>query len=159
MRLVGGKRLREAVDRRRGRGHDPAHPLAQGGLDDVVGPVDHNLEREARLLGALRDPQGRLVEDDVDAARQLGNQLAIADVALDEPDGSVGERPGEVLAPAAHEVVEHDDLLRPGLHELVGDVRADRARAAGNERAFTAHRRAPHGQSTVRGRAIFRAGA
>ena len=72
MRLVGGKHLGEAVDGRRGRGDDPAHPLAQGGLDHVVGAVDHHLEPEARFLGALGDPQGRLVEDDVDPARQLG---------------------------------------------------------------------------------------
>ena len=46
-------------------------------------------------------------------------------------------RPREVLATAAHEVVEHDDLLRAGLHQLVGDVGADRPTTACDQCAFT----------------------
>ena len=83
--------------------------------------------------------QRGLVEDDVDAAGQLGDQLAVADVALDEPHGPVGQRPGRGSAPAAHEVVEHDDLLGARPHELVGDVRAHGARSAGDKHAFTVH--------------------
>ncbi len=48
-------------------------------------------------------------------------------------DVAVGARPVEVLAPAADEVVEDDDLVRAGEHELVGHVGADRAAAAGDE--------------------------
>src|SRR4029079_8812991 len=51
----------------------------------------------------------------------------------DERDVAVLERPGEVLAPSADEVVEHDHLVSTGEHELVGDVRPDRAAAAGDE--------------------------
>ena len=156
--LVRGERLGEAVDRCRGCGHDPAHALPQGGLDHVVGPVDHHFEGESRFLRALRDPHRRLVEDDIDPTRQLGDELAVADVALDQPDGPVGERPGEVLAPSAHEVVEHDDLSRAGLHELIGDVRADRARSAGDQRALIAHGHGTHDQSTIRGGGIFHVG-
>jgi hypothetical protein len=86
------------------------------------------------------------MEDDVDAAGQLGDELAIADVALDEPHGPVGQGPGEVCAPAPHEVVEHDDLLGAGPHELVGDVRAHSARSAGDQRAFAVHGLCTHAQ-------------
>ena len=58
------------------------------------------------------------------------HEVAIADVALDELDGAVGQRPREVVAPAAHEVVQDDDLAGAGLHELIGQVGADRSPAA-----------------------------
>ena len=57
-------------------------------------------------------------------------------------DGSVRHGPREVLAPAADEVVEDDDLLGAGEHELVREIGADRAGAAGDEHlAETGHRR------------------
>ena len=65
--LVGGELSGEAVDRRRGGGDQLAHAGRRRGLDHVEGAVDEHLEREARLLGALGDPDRRLVEDDVDA--------------------------------------------------------------------------------------------
>ena len=110
---VGGEGFREPVHGGRGRGHDPAHTRLQSGLDHVVGAVDHHLEGDARFRGALGDPQRCLVEDDVDVAGQLVHQLAVADVALDQPHRAVGQRPGEVLPPAADEVVEHHHLPRP----------------------------------------------
>ena len=84
------------------------------------------------------------MEDDVDALRQAADEIAVADVALDELDGAVGPRPVEVLAAAADEVVEHHDLLGAAMHELVDDVRADGAAAAGDEDpAQAAHCAAP----------------
>jgi hypothetical protein len=78
------------------------------------------------------------VEDDVDAAHQLAHERRVADVALDDLDVAVGQRPGQVLAAAAHEVVEHDDLARLLLDDEVGDVRADHAGAARDQHAIPA---------------------
>jgi hypothetical protein len=52
------------------------------------------------------------MEDHVHAARQLADERRVADVALDDLDVAVGQRPREVLAAAADEVVEDDDLAR-----------------------------------------------
>ena len=73
------------------------------------------------------------MEDDVDAVRQAADEIAVADVALDELDGAVGARPIEVLAAAADEVVEHHDLVGAADDQLVDDVGADGATATGDE--------------------------
>ena len=99
-----------------------------GRLEDVERAVDQHLEREPRLLGALGDADRGLVEDDVDAAVSVGDQVAVADVALDEPDRPVRIAQARFAAPAADEVVEDDDLARRRRDELVGDRRADRCR-------------------------------
>ena len=96
------------------------------------------------------------MEDDVDVAGQLVHQLAVADVALDQPDRAVGERPGEVLPPAADEVVEHHHLPHPCPDELVGDVRAHGAPSAGDQSALTVHVRDTHAPSTGRHPSFFR---
>ena len=76
-------------------------------FEDVEGAVDQDLEREPRLLGALGDADRGLVEDDVDAvASARATQLAVADVALDEPDGPLAMPEARFVAPAADEVVE-----------------------------------------------------
>ena len=46
------------------------------------------------------------------------------------PDASASR---EVFPPAADEVVEHDDLGRSGVDELIDDGRADGAGAAGDQ--------------------------
>ena len=61
--------------------------------------------------------------------------VAVADVALDDLDVAVGRGPGEVLAAAADEVVEHDHLARLLRDHQVGDVRADHAGAARDQYA------------------------
>src|SRR6202000_3053536 len=58
---------------------------------------------------------------------------AVAHIALDQGDVAVGERPVEVGAASADEVVEHDDLRRSRFDQLVDERRADRAAAAGDE--------------------------
>ena len=59
-------------------------PACGRGLDHVEGAVDEHLERQSRLLGALGDPDGGLVEDQVAAARHVVHEVAVADVALDQ---------------------------------------------------------------------------
>ena len=130
MAFGGGELFREPVHRCRRRGDDLADARVRGGLDDLVGAVNEDLKSEPRLRGALGDPDGRLVEHQVDPGHESGHQRAVPDVALDDPDGPRAERPGEVLPPAPDEVVEDDDLGGAGRDELVHDGRADGARTA-----------------------------
>ena len=53
-------------------------------------------------------------------------------------DAAASQRAGEVLAPAAHEVVEDDDLAvgLAAVDQQVDDVRADEAGAAGDQNAL-----------------------
>jgi hypothetical protein len=141
--LGGRELLGQAVDRRRRRGDDLAHPRLARRLEDVVGPVDQDLEREPRLLGALGDPDRGQVEDGVDARHELAHERAVADVAVDEADVAVRLGPCEVLPPSADEVVEDDDLLGAGEHELVGYGRPDGACASGDQHSA----RGAHGRS------------
>ena len=136
--LALGRRelLGQPVDRCRGRGHDLADPGVGGGLDDLVGAVDQYLNREPGLGGALGDPDGRLVEHDVDARHQRPDQLPVPDVAVDNPDLPGPKRPGQVLRPAADEVVEDHDLVGARGRQLVDDRRPDRAGTACDQEAL-----------------------
>ena len=78
------------------------------------------------------------MEHDVDVAHQLADQVAVADVALDDAQGPVGLRPREVVAASADEVVQDHDLAGVALDEQVAEVGADGACAAGYENAFAA---------------------
>ena len=62
----------------------PSHAGLDRGLQHVEGAVGEHLEREPRLLRALRDADGRLMEDDIDAVHRLGQQRAVTNVALDD---------------------------------------------------------------------------
>jgi len=66
--LVRRERLGQAIDRRRRRGDDAADIGLDRRLEDVEAAVDEDLVRQARLLRALRDPDGGEVEDGVDAS-------------------------------------------------------------------------------------------
>ena len=55
----------------RGRGGDDlAHPRLDGGVEHIGRATDQHVEREPGLLRAAGDPQGRLMEYDVDAVEQ-----------------------------------------------------------------------------------------
>jgi len=73
------------------------------------------------------------VEDDIDAARGLGDGLWVADVALDHRRAV-----GDVLSAARGEVVEHADLVV--VDERVGDVAADESGATRHENGLVAER-------------------
>ena len=102
-------------------------------------PSDEHVEREPRILGAAGDPQRRLVEDDVHARGQPPDEIAVPDVALDDVDVAVRLGPGEVLAAAARQVVQHDHLAGAVLDQAVGDVRADQAEPAGDQCTIDHH--------------------
>ena len=106
-----------------------------GGVEDVEVADDVDLERRARVVDALAQPERGEQEDVVGAMHQLRDQLGVEDRALDELDAVVLERAGEAVGLAAHEVVEHDDLLHGLVDQLVDDVRADETGAAYDEYA------------------------
>ncbi len=123
----------------------------RGGLDDVEGAVDQDLERQPRLLGALGDPDRRLVEDDVDPLGELVHQPAVADVALDDGQRCRSPPPSaRFVAAPADEVVEDDYLRRAALDQLVDQGRADRSGAAGDEHSATGDGRSSSAVVSVR---------
>jgi hypothetical protein len=69
----------------------------------------------------------------------LVDELAIADVAFDDLHGPVGDRPGEVVAATAHEIVKDDDFVGSRADDEVRQVGADGAGATSDEDALTAH--------------------
>ena len=69
---------------------------------------------------------------------EICDAVAVADVALDDVDAAVLDRPGEVLAAPANEVVEHDDFACARAHDLVDEIGPDSACATGDEYALTA---------------------
>ena len=84
----------------------------------------------------MGDAQRRLVEDGVAAGDEPAHQRLVADVAVDELDLAALQRAGEVADAAADHVVDDDDLAGAEGDELVDDVRADEAGAAGDEDAL-----------------------
>jgi hypothetical protein len=92
-----------------------------------------NVDGQRRLFRALRDPERSLMKHDVDAVHHVGHHRAIADVALDDGDASASAGSRQILATAADEVVEHNDLAHAVIQQLIGDVRANEAGTAGDE--------------------------
>ena len=105
--LAGRELLRHPVHRGRRGGDQLGDVVLRGGLHDVERAVHQDLEGEPWLLGALGDPDGCLVEDQVLARGQVVDQVALDDVTLDQLDATGGQRVVEIGAPAADQVVEH----------------------------------------------------
>ena len=108
--------------------------LAVGGrLQDVERAVDQHLEGQPGLLGALGDPDGGLVEDQVLAARSgrgPGRRRGCRP-PRGAPDRPEARRRGSPSRPGPG--CRAPDLGRARLQELVDDRRADRAGAAGDQ--------------------------
>ena len=100
----------QPVHGRGGGGDDLADARVGSGFDDLVGAVDQDLEGQPRLGRALGDPDGGLVEHDIDPAHQPPHQAGVADVALVQAHPAGRQRLRQVLPAAADEVVQHDDL-------------------------------------------------
>src|SRR5690606_34606115 len=110
-----------------------------GRFEHVERAIDQHLERKARLLGTLRDADGRLMEHDIDTGHRLGQHRPVADVALDDADLAAGHRGREVLAAPAHEVVQNPNLPDALVDQQVGDMRPDQAGPAGHQYARILH--------------------
>ncbi len=73
------------------------------------------------------------MKDDIGVADQPRQQLAVADVALDQSDSWVEQRRSEIVAPAALEIVDRDNAGAILLKQEIDDVGADKARTAGHQ--------------------------
>ena len=69
----------------------------------------------------MGDAKSRLMKDGIRALDQFGDQVAGADVALDQPH-ALGFGAGEVFRPAADHVVDYDDLAATLAHEVVDNA-------------------------------------
>ena len=107
--------------------------MVHGGVEHVLGPADHHVDRALRRVRAVGHAQRRLMEHEIDAARRAIDRGGVADVGPDHRQASGVECGAEMLDPALDEVVEHDDPGRTGGQDLVGDVRADESRPAGDQ--------------------------
>ena len=126
-----------AVDRRRGRHDDLAHAGLLALFDQIERRLDHDLERGARLGGAMGDAQRRLMEDGVGAVDEICHQLRVPDVADDHLDlARLRHRIGEIFGPSAHHIVDDNDLGASRIDEQIDDVRSDEPGAAGDEDAL-----------------------
>ena len=130
--LGGGEPVGHAVDRGRGSRHDLGDLGLHGLLCHVERAIDQDFEGQTRILGALRDADGGLMEDDVDTLHDFGEELAVADVAFDHGDEAARNGASDVFSSAPDEVIEDDDFFRRALNQQVGDVGADQAGATGN---------------------------
>ncbi len=99
-----------AVDRRRRGVDDLLDARLLGRLDNVVGADDVGLERPARLVHAFVEPERGEVEHVVGPLHHIAQQRDVLDRALDQGHAVVPQGGREVVAGAAHEVVEYDDL-------------------------------------------------
>ena len=79
------------------------------------------------------------MKDDVDAVHRLAHRSQVADVSVHDRHVARRERAGEILLPAANEVVQNDNLGWLLDDQLVRDVRANKARASGDQYSLTLH--------------------
>ena len=106
-----GKRVGQAVDRRRRCGDDL---LDAGGLccfEHVEAAVAHHAERLAWLGGAGGDAQGRHVDHGVHALRRPGDGRDVADVLAQQRHARILQGLGHVRERAPVQVVHDHDLL------------------------------------------------
>ena len=130
-----------------------SHPeYATAECDDLLQLVEHDHAGERVLEDLLIDAEQRLADDDTTIEQsvkvcnqnQAADQVTLADVALDDPEPAARHRLGQVLAEAAVEIVDHQDLGGATVEELVHERRADRTRPAGHEdSAAVDHRPSP----------------
>ena len=119
--------------RRLRRGHHHPGEVEALGHDDLVeqGGRDHVHVGEPREVGQVVLVGGEVV-DGVDPAQQVGEQVAVADVALVEVGPGAQVRGLSVPVYRRGQRVEHDDVV-PEREQPVAGVRADEPGAPGDE--------------------------
>jgi hypothetical protein len=71
------------------------------------------------------------MENGISAPDQILHQLTLANVALDKADGPARRSGKQIIGPAAHHIVDHDDLAASSLCQKVYGVRSDESGSAG----------------------------
>jgi len=142
-RVVFGHRLLDgvAVDRGGGGIDKPSHALLDAGFEHVEGAADVDVERGAREVVALQEPQRGEVKDAVGASQRRIENVGLADVAADlvDPDTAVAQRLRQVLGRAAHEIIVNNDLADILAGQEVDGMRADQTGAADHNHSLAAN--------------------
>lgn len=115
-----------------------ARAVPAAGLDEGVGALDVGAQERARVGdGVVVVGLGGVVDHGVRLGDQAVDQGGVADVANDELD-AVGGQPGDVVGVAGvGQLVEHGDVdVRVLAHDVVDEVGADEAAAAGDDDAL-----------------------
>src|SRR5258708_11334418 len=127
--------LCQPVDRRGRCCDDLAHASVSRGFDHLEGPIHKNLESQPRLCRALSDPDRGLVEYDLDAFHKRSEETGITNITFYNSDPPCLTCSRQVLGPTADEVVQDNDFVSVGGHQLVNDRGPDGARTAGHQEA------------------------
>ena len=139
MLLVHGRVLRRPVHLARGDQDEALDRRAPDRVEQDLRPLHvrrHELGR-ALLDRLLHVRLGRRVDDHVDLADELLDQLRIADVPVHEREPLVAHHVREILEVArVGERVERDDLVVGVRQQVADEVRGDEAGSAGDENAL-----------------------
>jgi hypothetical protein len=84
----------------------------------------------------MRDPERRLVEDNISGFHQRGHQIAVANVTTHHANGTTGSRVYQVLWPPTDHIVESYDLCAAFIGKEINDMRAYESCSAGYQNAF-----------------------
>ena len=136
-RLNLGQRLGITVSRAARSEHHPPHPLGPGRLQHVqrAGGV-HVVKRPRLLHTAGHAAQRRLVKHQLGTGGRIREGLAVHDRVFHHPQAPACRRPQRVqVGPIGpRQVVDHHHL-RPKGQQGLGQVRTNKARPAGHQRA------------------------
>ena len=136
--LVHGRALGRAVDLARGDQDEALDGVRADGVEEDLRPLDvRRHELRGALLDRLLDVRlGGGIHDHVHLRDDVGDELGVADVAVDEREPLVAEHVREVLeVTRVRQRVERDDVVRGVREQVPDDVRRDETGAAGDEDA------------------------
>jgi hypothetical protein len=142
MLLVHGRIERRPVDLARGEEDEAVDRPAADGVEEHLRPLDvRRHELAAALLDRLLHVRlGSRVDDHVDVRDDLGDEVGISDVTVDEGEALVPDYIGEVVHVArVRERVEGDDLVGRRGEQVAHEIRRDEPGAAGDENALRPH--------------------
>ena len=138
MRLVHGNVPPVAVHFGGGGVDNFAYLIFKRGHADVQGTSGVDFVDQAGIVKGDPHALNREVIDEIHSARGAKNGFRVSNVALDEPNPTQFEMVPKVLPPSGRKVVQHPNLVA-GPGEIVDQIAADKARAAGDQNFFWNH--------------------
>ena len=127
-----------------------AHAVLPARLDQRVGALDVGLEERGRVGdGVVVVGLGGVVDHGVGPGDQAVDERGVADVAHDELDAVGGQARDVVGVAGVGQLVEHGDVdARVLAHDVVDEVGADEAAAAGDDDAAGLEGGVGHGEAS-----------
>ena len=127
-----------------------AHAVPAAGLDEGVGALDVGAQERARVGdGVVVVGLGGVVDHGVRLGHEAVDQAGVADVANDELDAVRGQARDVVGVARVGQLVEHGDVdARVLAHDVVDEVGADEAAAAGDDDAAGLEGGVGHGEAS-----------